>query len=134
MFMKILQRKISKFNKNIIDSKVFFNKNVLKNGIIFSLYSDEFNFIEVGYAKNNRVLEEKLIKEQYILLDKKQGSIKELNLLLETLNQLGISILKNKYFRYTDKTMRYLHTLGWPIGNSIYKHKVIKKKISYGII
>ena len=132
--MKILKSQISNLNKSFFNFKLLSNKNSLKNGIIYSLYVDKFNFIEVGYARNNRILEKKLIKEQFVLLDKKKGSIKELNLLKKTLNELGISPLKNKYFKYTDKTMRYLNTLGWPIGNSLYKHKVIKKKISYGII
>ena len=69
--------------------------------------------------------------EKFILLDKKKGSLKELSTLKRTLEELGILILNNRYYKYSELLMRHLHTLGWPIGKSLYKHKIIKKKILY---
>ena len=56
-------RKINKGYKTLISS---FNedtsKEKCKDGIIYTVYSDEFNSLKVGFAENNKVLEEKLSK------------------------------------------------------------------------
>jgi len=55
-------RKIIKGYKKIISSS--FNGDTytykFKNGIIYTLYSDEFNSLKVGFAENDKVLEKKL--------------------------------------------------------------------------
>ena len=73
------------------------------------------------------------MNEKFILLDKKKGSLKELSTLKRTLEELGLLILNNRYYKYSDLLMRHLHTLGWPIGRSLYKQRVIKKKILYAV-
>jgi len=101
--------------------------------LIYTLYSDESNVIEVGFVKNNKVLENKLTHENFILLDKKKGSLRELKLLKKTLGQLGLFVLNNKYYRYTELLIRHLQTLGWPVGRSLYKKRIIRKKINYAV-
>ena len=90
-------------------------------------------YIEVGFSQSNEILENKLMNEKFILLDKKKGSLKELRTLKRTLEELGLFILNNKYYKYTELLIRHLHTLGWPVGRSIYKQRIIKKKIHYAI-
>ena len=99
-------------------------------GIIYTLYSDKFNLLKVGFAKNNLVLENKLPRKDFIILDKKRGNKKELNLLINTLNELGVKISYNLNFKYSNTIIRHLAILGWPIGRSLYKQRNIKKELS----
>ena len=100
-----------------------------KDGIIYTLYSDEFNSLKVGFAENDKVLEKKLSSNAFILLDMKKGNKKELFLLIITLKELGIKYSDNLYFKYSSSLMRHLSTLGWPIGRSLYKQRKIKKEL-----
>ena len=100
-----------------------------KDGIIYTLYSDEFNSLKVGFAENDKVLEKKLSSKTLILLDIKKGNKKDLFLLITTLNELGIKYSDNHYFKYSSSLMRHLSTLGWPIGRSLYKQRKIKKEL-----
>ena len=100
-----------------------------KDGIIYTLYSDEFNALKVGYADNNRVLEKRISNESLILLDMKKGNKKYLFLLITTLKELGIKYSENLYFKYSGSLMRHLSTLGWPVGRSLYKQRKIKKEL-----
>ena len=102
-----------------------------KDGIIYTLYSDKFNSLKVGFAENDRVLATKLSSEFLILLDKKKGNKKELILLIKTLKELGIKYYDNLYFKYSIYLMRHLSILGWPIGKSLYKQRKIKKELQY---
>ena len=126
------KRKISKEYHSFKSSIHNLNNsaNKYKDGVIYTLYSDEFNSIKVGFAENNRVLENKLSSEALILLDIKKGHKKELILLLNTLQELGINSSDNHYLKYSTSLMRHLSTLGWPIGKSLYKpRKIIKELI-----
>ena len=124
-------RKIIKGNKTSISSR--FNENTpadkFKDGIIYTLYSDEFNSLKVGFAENDKVLEKNLSSEGLILLDMKKGNKKDLFLLITTLKELGIKYSDNLYFKYSSSLMRHLSTLGWPIGRSLYKQRKIKKEL-----
>ena len=124
-------RKIIKGYKNLISSS--FNEDTstekFKDGIIYTLYSDEFNSIKIGFAENDKVLEEKLSSESLILLDMKKGNKKDLFLLITTLKELGIKYSDNLIFEYSSPLMRHLSTLGWPIGRSLYKQRKIKKEL-----
>ena len=56
-------RKIIKGYKTFISS-IFIedtSKDKFKDGIIYTLYSDEFNSLKVGFAENDKVLELSLI-------------------------------------------------------------------------
>ena len=99
-------------------------------GIIYTLYSDKFNLLKVGFAKNNRTLENKLPRKDFIILDKKRGNKKELYLLINTLNELGVKFSDNLNFKYSNTIIRRLSILGWPIGRSLYKQRKIKKVLS----
>ena len=101
----------------------------LKDGIIYTLYSDEFNSLKVGFAENDRALENKLSFESLTLLDRKKGNKKELFLLINTLKEFGIKYSENHYFKYSSSLMRHLSTLGWPVGRSLYKQRRIKKEL-----
>ena len=114
--------KLSSFN---VDSST----DKYKDGIIYTLYSDEFNSLKVGFAENDKVLEKKLSSKALILLDIKKGNKKDLFLLITTLKELGITYSDNFYFKYSSSLMRHLSTLGWPIGRSLYKQRKIKKEL-----
>ncbi len=125
------KRKIIKGYKTLISSR--FNedtfKDEFKDGIIYTLYSDEFNSLKFGFAENDEVLEKQLSSEALIFLDMKKGSKKELFLLIATLRELGIKYSNNPYFKYSGSLMRHLSTLGWPVGRSLYKQRKIKKEL-----
>ena len=124
-------RKIIKGYKTLISSR--FNEDIsidkFRDGIIYTLYSDAFNSLKIGFAENDKVLEEKLSSEGFILLDMKKGNKKDLFLLVTTLKELGIKYSDNLYFKYSSSLMRHLSTLGWPIGRSLYKQRKIKKEL-----
>jgi len=124
-------RKIIKGYKTLKSSS--FNEissaDTLKNGIIYTLYSDKFNSLKVGFTENNKVLEKKLSSKGLILLDMKKGNKKDLFLLITTLKELGIKYSDNLYFKYSSSLMRHLSTLGWPIGRSLFKQRKIKKEL-----
>ena len=124
-------RKIIKGYKTLISSSfnVDTSKDKLKDGIIYTLYSDEFNSLKVGFAENNEILENKILSEALILLDMKKSNKKDLFLLITILKELGIEYSDNFYFKYSSSLMRHLSTLGWPIGKSLYKQRKIKKEL-----
>ena len=133
MLKKYLEKKHKIFNNFSQSEKFIFKKNDLKDGFIYTFYSDNSNLIEVGFTQSNKILENKLMDKTFILLDKKKGSLKELRTLKRTLEELGILILNNKYYKYSELLIRHLHILGWPIGRSLYKQRVIKKKLLYAV-
>ena len=124
-------RKIIKGYKTSISSSFNLDSSTdkFKDGIIYTLYSDEFNSLKVGFAENNKVLEKKLSSEPLILLDMKKGNKKDLCLLVTTLKELGIKYSENLSFKYSNSLMRHLSTLDWPIGRSLYKQRRIKKEL-----
>ena len=124
-------RKIIKGYKILISSSfnVDASTDKFKDGIIYTLYSNEFNSLKFGFTENNKVLEKKLSSEALILLDMKKGKKKDLCLLITTLKELGIKYSDNFYFKYSRSLMRHLSNLGWPIGRSLYKQRKIKKEL-----
>ena len=88
------------------------------------------NSIEVGFAENDKILKNKILQRNSILLDKKKGKEQDLNLLIKTLNELDINFSSRLNFRYSNILIRHLSTLGWPVGRSIYKQRKIKKELS----
>ena len=80
-------RKIIKGYKTSISSNFNVDNSTdkFKDGIIYTLYSEEFNSLKVGFAENNEVLKNKLSSEELILLDMKKGKKKDLCLLITTL-------------------------------------------------
>ena len=124
-------RKIIKGYKTLISSSfnVDTSINKIKDGIIYTLYSDKFNSLKVGFAENDKFLEKKLSIEAFILLYIKKCKKKDLCLLITTLNELGIKYSDNFYFKYSGILMKHLSTLGWPMGRSLYKQRKIKKEL-----
>ena len=124
-------RKIIKGYKTSISSRFNLDTSVdkSKDGIIYTLYSDEFNSLKFGFTENEKVLENKLSSKELILLDMKKGNKKDLFLLITTLNELGIKYSDNFYFKYSGSLMKHLSTLGWPVGRSLYKQRKIKKEL-----
>ena len=124
-------RKIIKGYKTLISSRFNVDSSMdkFKDGIIYTLYSDEFNSLKVGFAENDKVLEKKLSSKGLILLDVKKGNKKDLFLLITTLKELGVKYSDNLYFKYSSSLIRHLSTLGWPVGRSLYKHRQIKKEL-----
>ena len=124
-------RKIIKGYKTLISSsfKEDSPTDKYKDGIIYTLYSDQFNSLKVGFAENDKILEKKLSSKALILLDMKKGNKKDLFLLITTLKELGIKYSDNHFFNYSSSLMRHLSILGWPIGRSLYKQRKIKKEL-----
>ncbi len=124
-------RKIIKGYKTLISSRfnVDTSINKFKDGIIYTLYSNEFNSLKVGFAENDKVLEKELSNKALILLEMKKGHKKDLFLLITTLKELDIKYSDNLCFKYSSSLMRHLSTLGWPIGRSLYKQRKIKKEL-----
>jgi len=85
-------RKIIKGYKTLISSRFNVDTSLDKSqdGIIYTLYSDAYNSLKVGFAENDKDLEKKLSSEELILLDMKKGNKKDLFLLVTTLKELGI--------------------------------------------
>ena len=125
-------KRINKEYRTLISSQFDLRKDNerFEWGIIYTLYSDKFNLLKVGFAKNNRVLENELPRKDFIILDKKRGKKRELNLLINTLNELGVKFSDNLNFKYSNTIIRRLSILGWPIGRSLYKQRNIKKELS----
>ena len=124
-------RKIIKGYKKLTSSSfnVDTSTDKFKDGIIYTLYSDELNSIKLGFAENDKILEKRLSSKALILLDMRKGTKKDLFLLITTLKELGIKNSDNFYFQYSSSLMRHLFTLGWPIGRSLYKRRKIKKEL-----
>ena len=125
------KRKIVKECKKFISSRsnIDTSADKFKDGIIYTLYSDEFNSLKVGFVENDKVLEKKLSSSALILLDMKKGKKKDLCLLITTLKELGIKYSDNFHFKYSSSLMKLLSTLGWPVGRSLYKQRKIKKEL-----
>ena len=121
---KYLKLSSSSFNLNLTPNKT-------KKGIIYTLYSDKLNSIEIGFAENNKIIQNKLMRRNLILLDKARGKQADLNLLIRTLNEMDINSSSKLNFRYSDSLIRHLSTLGWPVGRSLYKQRRIKKEFSF---
>jgi len=124
-------KKIIKGYKASISTRFNFDtsKDKFKDGIIYTLYSDQFNSLKLGFAENTKILEKKLSSDALILLDMKKGNKKELFLLITTLKELGIKYSDNLYFKYSGSLMRHLSILGWPVGRSLYKQRKIEKEL-----
>ena len=139
--MKLLKVKLNRMYLNKINKKYLklssssFNLNLTPNktkkGIIYTLYSDKLNSIEIGFAENNKIIQNKLMRRNLILLDKARGKQADLNLLIRTLNEMDINSSSKLNFRYSDSLIRHLSTLGWPVGRSLYKQRRIKKEFSF---
>ena len=127
----VFKKDINKEYRRLISSSLNLAPQKSKFGIVYTLYSDRFNSIEVGFAENDKILKNKLLLSDLILLDKKKGKKQDLNLLIKTLNELEISFSSKLNFRYSNILIRHLSTLGWPVGRSLYKHRRIKKELSF---
>ena len=127
-------KKLNKEYRKFITSSLNLGPQKSKFGIVYTLYSDRFNSIEVGFAENDKILKNKILKRNSILLDKKKGKEQDLNLLIKTLNELDINFSSRLNFRYSNILIRHLSTLGWPVGRSLYKQRKIKKELSLTLI
>ena len=124
-------KKLNKEYRKFISSSLNLAPQKSKFGIVYTLYSDRFNSIEVGFAENDKILKNKILQRNSILLDKKEGKEQDLNLLIKTLNELDINFSSRLNFRYSNTLIRHLSTLGWPVGRSLYKQRTIKKELSF---
>lgn len=128
---KMVFKKINKKYHKLISSSLNLVHQKSKVGIVYTLYSDDFNSIEIGFAESEKILQNKVLNSHSILLDMKRGKKQDLNLLIKTLNELDINFSSKLNFRYSNVLIRHLFTLGWPVGRSLYKHRKIKKELSF---
>ena len=127
---KTINKLFSSINKFNFDFDLFPAQSIRSNGILYTLFSDKDNYVEVGFAKNNSFLEKKLLEKKLIQLDKKGGNKLDFYLLKETLKEIGLKTRNEESYEYSDILMRHLKILGWPIGNSLFKTRQIKKEFS----
>ena len=127
---KMVLKKLNKEYRKFISSSLNLAPQKSKFGIVYTLYSDRFNSIEVGFAENDKILKNKVLQSNSILLDKKKGKEQDLNLLIKTLNELDLNFSSRLNLRYSNILIRHLSTLGWPVGRSLYKQRKIKKELS----
>ena len=100
-------------------------------GIIYTIYSDKYNLLEINYLENEKILDNKILINNFTLLGKRRGDKRELLLLKETLQSLGLKMIDDNYFQFSNSLIRHLSTLGWPVGRSLYKQRKIKKELSF---
>ena len=131
---KMVLKKLNKEYRKFISPSLNLAPQKSKFGIVYTLYSDRFNSIEVGFAENDKILKNKILQRNSILLDKKKGKEQDLNLLIKTLNELDINFSSRLNFRYSNILIRHLSILGWPVGRSLYKQRKIKKELSLTLI
>ena len=131
---KMILKKTNKEYRKLNSSSLNLAPQKSKFGIVYTLYSDRFNSIEVGFAENDKILQNKILQNDSILLDKKRGKEEKLDLLIKTLNELDINISRKLNFKYSDTLIRHLSILGWPVGRSLYKERRIKKELSFAQI
>ena len=127
---KMVFKKINKEYCKLISSSLNSAPQESKFGIVYTLYTDSNNLIEVGFAENYNMLHKKLLHSDSILLDKKRGKKQDLFLLIKTLNELDINFSRKLNFKYSETLIRHLSILGWPVGRSLYKQRKIKKELS----
>ena len=127
----VFKKDINKEYRRLISSSLNLAPQKSKFGIVYTLYSDRFNTIEVGFAENDNLLKKKVLQSDSILLDKKRGKEQDLHLLIKTLNELDNNFSSKLNFRYSNILIRHLSTLGWPVGRSLYKERKIKKELSF---
>ena len=127
----IFKKDINKEYRKLISSSLNLAPQKSKLGLVYTLYSDRFNSLEVGFAENDKILKNKVLQSNSILLDKKRGKEQDLNLLIKTLNELDINFPNKLHFKYSNTLIRHLSTLGWPVGRSLYKQRKIKKELSF---
>ena len=127
----VFKKDIYKEYRKFVSSSLNLAPQKSKFGIVYTLYSDRFNSIEVGFAENDNVLKKKVLQSDSILLDKKRGKEQDLELLIKILNELDINFSRKLNFKYSNILMRHLSTLGWPVGRSLYKQRKIKKELSF---
>ena len=128
---KMVFKNLNKEYRKFISSSLNLAPQKSKFGIVYTLYSDRFNSLEVGFAENDKILKNKVLQSEFILLDKKRGKEQDLNLLIKTLNELDINFSGKLNFRYSNILIRHLSTLGWPVGRSLYKQRKIQKEFSF---
>ena len=127
---KMVLKKLNKEYRKFVLSSLNLAPQKSKFGIVYTLYSDRFNSIEVGFVENDKTLRNKILQSDSILLDKKIGKEQDLNLLIKTLNELNVHFSGKLNFKYSNILIRHLSTLGWPVGRSLYKQRKIKKELS----
>ena len=124
-------KKINREYHKLVSSSLKLAPQKSKIVILYTLYSDRFNSIEVGFAENDKILKNKVLQSDSILLDKKIGKEQDLNLLIKTLSELNINFSGKLNFKYSNTLIRRLSILGWPVGRSLYKQRKIKKEFSF---
>ena len=131
---KMVLKKINKEYCKLVSSTLNLDPQKSRFGIVYTLYSDRDASIEVGFAENDKILQNKFLHSDSILLDKRKGKKQDLDLLIKTLNELDIDFSKKLIFKYSNTLIRHLSTLGWPVGRSLYKQRKIKKELSFSQI
>ena len=131
---KMVLKKLNKEYRKLISSSLNLSPKQSNFGIVYTLYSDRFNSIEVGFAENDGILQNKVLQSNSTLLDKKKGKEQDLELLIKTLQELNIKFSSKLNFKYSNILIRHLSTLGWPVGRSLYKQRRIKKELSFAQI
>ena len=99
MGLKKINKEYHKFISSSLNLDFVSKKS--KFGIIYTLYSVKLNSIEVGFAENDKILQNKVLQSNTILLDKKRGILFWITGLSgagkTSISNTIYKILKNKY-------------------------------------
>ena len=94
------------------------SKLPLKKVIIFTLYRDLDQTINIGYTYKLEDLYKNYIDKGYTLIAKSYGSRNQYKIIKQALLEIGYNQDKEyKSYNYSIYLLKYLNILGWPTGN-----------------
>ena len=87
-------------------------------GYIYTLYKKDNNMVKIGFLEANYKIELITENSDWIMIETRSGSKREEKLLKSTLIELGFHPgNRGDDYVYSRKLIKYLKTLGWPIGD-----------------
>ena len=97
-----------------------YSKRINNNrpGYLYTLYEKNKQEIRIGFNSLNNKFKHLTQNSDWIMIDNRDGSVREERLIIYTLMELGFFPKgKNYDYKYSIKLIRYLEILGWPIGS-----------------
>ena len=97
-------------------------KRIINGGYIYTLYREYDNSIKIGHVKEINMKLNQIEKDGFILNNSRKGTLKEIEYLKGTLEDLGYVIDNNSnIFTLTNDLYKCLIKLNWPIAISYEK-------------
>ena len=105
--------------ESLIDlSLMYKKKHSVTRGQLYTSYRKTDKVIKLGYTYSLASVNEDEKNLGYNLINSRAGTLREKRILKATLEELGFKpVLGQDYYRYSNKLIRYLQILGWPVKN-----------------